>query len=79
MGNRSGELPHRGDAICVREFHQGFTVAPLVFAAFGFRPLERRQIKDEADAIIRTSPNMVPPISTGTRLPSFRTYSFSNG
>ena len=32
MGNRSGQLPHRGDAIGMREVHQGFAVSLLAFA-----------------------------------------------
>jgi hypothetical protein len=50
VGNRSRELPHFGDAIGVRELHQGFAVAPLAFAGFSFRPLALGDVACQGNA-----------------------------
>ena len=54
MGDRGGQLSHRGDAIGMRKLHLCLAVAPLAFAGLGFRPLALRQIKHEADPMVLT-------------------------
>ena len=52
MGDRRRELPHRLDAVGVRQLHLCLTVAPLALASFGFRPLALGQIKHESDTLV---------------------------
>ena len=47
MGDRGGELPHRRDAVGMRQLHLHLAVAPLALARFGFRPLALGQIEHE--------------------------------
>ena len=74
------QLPHRGDAIGVREFHLRLALATLAVRG-AWASARLRSVKSSTKA---TPSSCVPskataPISTGTRLPSFRKYSFSNG
>ena len=43
------------------------------------RPLSLGQIENECKALVASFLNSAAPISTGTRLPSFRKYFFSKG
>jgi len=53
-GNRRGELPHRRDAISVRERHLRFAVSPLALAQVLLRLLAHGQIEHEGDALVPT-------------------------
>ena len=52
-------------------------VAPLLRALLG--PLSIRQVDNEGDDALPSFTEVADPTSTGTRLPSFRKYSFSYG
>ena len=51
----------------------------LAVAKRHFGPFALGQINHKVHSLIRRIANGAPPISTGTRLPSFRKYSFSYG
>ncbi len=52
MGNRGRQLPHRRDAIGVRERHLRFAVSPLALAQVLLRLLALGQIEHEGDALV---------------------------
>ena len=52
MSNRGRQLPHRRDAIGVRERHLRFPVAPLALAQVFLRLLALGQIEHEGDALV---------------------------
>ena len=79
MGNRSRQLPHRRDAVRVRQLHLCLAVSPLALAQAFLRPLALGHIEDESDALVSAFVESRRADSTGTRLPSLRKYSFSNG
>src|SRR5258706_4742250 len=54
MRNRGRKLPHRRDAIDVREFQLHLTVSPLAFPSFCLNPFALAQIKHEGDTLVTT-------------------------
>src|ERR1700730_12891028 len=52
MGNRGRQLPHRHDAIGVRQRHLRFPVSPLALAQVFLRVLALGQIEHEGDALV---------------------------
>ena len=52
MGDRGRELPHRCDAVRVRQLRLRLAVASLALARLGFRPLALGQIENEGDAAV---------------------------
>ena len=52
MGNRGRQLPHRRDAIGVRQRHLRFPVSPLALAQVFLRVLALGQIEHEGDALV---------------------------
>src|SRR5271154_4906085 len=59
MGDRGGQLPHRRDAISVRELHLRLTISALTLAELFFRPLARGDVLDNAEHAARL-PRLVP-------------------
>ena len=53
MGDRRRELPHRRDAVRVRQLHLRLAVAPLALARLGFCSLALGQIEHESDTLVR--------------------------
>src|SRR5207245_10635121 len=78
VGNRGCELPHGRYAIDVGEFPLRLPQATLARSLSWARFCS---VKSSTNATPSFPPpsKSAPPSSTGTRLPSFRKYSFSNG
>src|SRR5271165_1052837 len=79
MGDRGGELSDRCDAVRMLELHLLLAVAPLALACFAFCPLALGQVEHESHILVATFLEGRSANQRGTRLPSLRKYSFSNG
>jgi hypothetical protein len=80
VGDRGRELAHGCDTIRVCEFRLHLAIALLALPDFFLRLLALAQVEHESDALVPAFfKALATPTSTGTRLPSFRKYSFSNG
>src|SRR5471030_2735859 len=63
----------------MRQLRLQLEIAPLAVAHFLLRPLLVGQVENKSHALTRTIAERRRPISTGTRRPSLRKYSFSKG
>ena len=52
MGDRGRELPHRRDAVGVRELGLYLAISPFALARFGFGPFALGQIEHEGDTLV---------------------------